>query len=212
MEKEKRVIDFYVLCNKLKDVIRTGWKNWGVSRERVESVAEHIYGTQMLALAMWSEYKYDLDIEKVMFMLAVHELEETIIGDLTLFQISKEEKDKMGHDAIKQVLSGLMCRSAAENLILEFDNRSSAEAKFAYQCDKLECDIQCRLYDEQGCVDLESQKENAVARNPEVKELIASGKSWSDMWLMFGQRRYNYDENFKAVSDYAISNKITKKD
>lgn len=25
--KEERVLNYYVLCNKLKDVIRTGWKN-----------------------------------------------------------------------------------------------------------------------------------------------------------------------------------------
>ena len=30
MGKEKNVIDFYVLCNRLKDVIRTGWKVWNV--------------------------------------------------------------------------------------------------------------------------------------------------------------------------------------
>ena len=27
MNKEERVLNYYVLCNKLKDVIRTGWKN-----------------------------------------------------------------------------------------------------------------------------------------------------------------------------------------
>ena len=39
MEKESTVIKFYVLCNKLKDIIRTGWKDWGVKRKRVESIA-----------------------------------------------------------------------------------------------------------------------------------------------------------------------------
>ena len=82
---------FYVLCTRLKKLIRTGWKDWNVKRERVESVAEHIYGVQMLALAMYSEYQYDIDIEKVLYMLAVHELEETIIGDLTFLQISSAE-------------------------------------------------------------------------------------------------------------------------
>ena len=48
----------------------------------------------MLALAMKSEYQYDIDIMKVLYMLAIHELGETIIGDLTQFQISKEEKEK----------------------------------------------------------------------------------------------------------------------
>jgi putative hydrolase of HD superfamily len=79
MEKEKRVIDYYVLCNKLKDVIRTGWKDWSVQRERLESVAEHIFGVQMLAIAMKSEYNYDVDILKVVLMIAIHELGEIII-------------------------------------------------------------------------------------------------------------------------------------
>lgn len=30
MSKESNVIDYYVLCNKLKTVIRTGWKDWNV--------------------------------------------------------------------------------------------------------------------------------------------------------------------------------------
>ena len=74
MEKEKNVINYYVLCNKLKNVIRTGWKDWNVQKERLESVAEHIFGVQMLAIAMKSEYNYDIDILKVIMMIAIHEL------------------------------------------------------------------------------------------------------------------------------------------
>jgi 5'-deoxynucleotidase YfbR-like HD superfamily hydrolase len=43
MEKEKRVINYYVICNKLKNIIRTGWKHWDVQKDRLESVAEHIF-------------------------------------------------------------------------------------------------------------------------------------------------------------------------
>lgn len=46
-------------------------------------------------------------------------------------------------------------------LILEFVDVKTKEAKFAYQCDKLECDIQSKIYDEQGCVDLMCQEGNA---------------------------------------------------
>ena len=99
--KEKNVVEFYVLCSKLKNIVRPGWKMWNVKRERVESVAEHIYGTQMLAIAMWSEYKYDLDIKKVLFMLAIHELEETKIGDMTLFDIDKQSKNVIGRKAVE---------------------------------------------------------------------------------------------------------------
>jgi len=83
MSKAENVIKYYVLCNKLKDIVRTGWKDWKVKRDRVESIAKHIYGAQMLAIAKKSEYEYDVDITKVIYMLAIHELEEAIIGDLT---------------------------------------------------------------------------------------------------------------------------------
>ena len=42
-EKIQNIIYFYVLASTLKDKIRRGWKIWHIERERVESVAEHIY-------------------------------------------------------------------------------------------------------------------------------------------------------------------------
>ena len=209
MKKVKNVIDYFVLCNKLKNVIRTGWNDWNVKRDRIESVAEHIYSVQMLALAMHSEFEYEIDIKKVIMMIAVHELEEILIGDLTCFQISREEKAKLGHASIEKVLANLASKEDIKSLILEFDERKTPEASFSYQCDKLECDLQCRIYDEENCVDVNNQPNNKAINDEDVQRLLKSGKSWSEMWLTFGQARYGYDENFKKVSDYAMNNKIT---
>ena len=210
MSKEQNVVNYYVICNRLKNIIRTGWKACNVKRERIESVAEHIFGVQMLAIAMKSEYQYDVDIMKVIFMLAIHEIGETVIGDLTQFQISKEEKEKKEHEAVHKILGGLLDGDQIEILFLEFDNHKTKEAIFAYQCDKLECDLQSKLYDEEGCVDLNEQDGNNSLNNPRVKKLLEGETSWSTMWLKFGQEVYPYDDNFKAVSNYAISNKIGK--
>ena len=66
MGKIENVIRYYLLCNTLKDIVRTGWQIWNVKKERVESIAEHIYGVQMLAIAMHSEFNYEgLDLRKV---------------------------------------------------------------------------------------------------------------------------------------------------
>lgn len=119
MKKEQKVLNYYVICNRLKDVIRTGWKDWNVKRDRIESVAEHIYSVQMLAIAMKSEYEYDIDIQKVIFMLAIHELGETVIGDLTQFQISRDEKEKIEHQAVHKILSELIDGKQIEELFLE---------------------------------------------------------------------------------------------
>ena len=208
MTREENVIKYYVLCNKLKNVIRTGWKDWKVQRDRIESVAEHIFGVQMLAIAMKSEFEYDIDIMKVIYMLAIHELGETVIGDLTQFQIDKKEKEKIEHEAVHKILASLIDGEKIEALFLEFDAHETPEAIFAYQCDKLECDIQCKLYDQEKCVDLKHQEGNNTVNDDTVKELLETGKSWSQMWLEFGQSRYPYDKNFLSVSNYVKDNNI----
>lgn len=208
MSKEENVINYYMICNKLKYVIRTGWVCWNVNRERLESVAEHIYGTQMLALAMYSEFDYDIDIMKVIFMLAIHELGECVIGDLTQFQIDKEEKEKIEHEAVHNILNNIMRGEDIENFFLEFDEHKTEESKFAYFCDKLECDIQSRIYDLEGNVDLDKQDDNLVMNDSDVKNLLEQGKSFSEMFMEFGQKKYGYDENFLSVSNYVKNNKI----
>ena len=211
MSKEETVVNYYVLCNKLKDIIRTGWKNWNVKRDRIESVAEHVFGVQMLAIAMKSEYQYDVDILKVIFMLAIHEIGESVIGDLTQFEIDNIDKEKLEHQAVHKILGGLLDSNQIESLFLEFDARNTKESIFAYQCDKLECDLQSKLYDEEGCVDLSDQSNNVAFNNKRVQELLKTDNSWSSMWLKFGQQVYPYDDNFMAVSNYALNNEINNK-
>lgn len=212
MSKEENVVKYYVTCNKLKNVIRTGWQDWNVKRDRLESVAEHIYGVQMLAIAMKLEYGYDIDLTKVILMLAIHELGETIIGDITQFQISKQEKEELEHKAVKDILKDLIDGETIEALFLEFDERKTKEAFFAYQCDKLECDLQSKLYGEEGCVDLSKQEGNKTMEHPLVKSLLDKGLSWEEMWLRFGQEVYPYDDNFRSVTNYALKNNIKIKE
>lgn len=209
MNKAKSVVDYYVLNNKLKYIIRTGWKHWGVKQERLESVAEHVYGTLSLAIAMYSQYEYNLDLKKVLYMLSVHELEEIIIGDLTNWEIDKEEKLKKGHEAIKYILKELLNNKEIEDLILEFDNRETKEAKFAYHIDKVECDLQCKLYDEENCVDIKHQENNPSFSDPKVQELLVkeNGK-WSNMWIEYDKSKHFDDKNFIDLLDYIKHNKI----
>ncbi len=183
---EKNVIEYYLLCNKLKNLLRTGWLQSNIQAERIESVAEHIYSTQMLALAMYSQYHYDINIYKVILMLAIHETEEIIIGDLTYQQIDEETKKEIGHKAINEVLANLDIKEDLINLITEFDERKTKEAKFAYECDKLECDLQCKLY---------SEKQNTL--------------DFSDHWLNNDLKRIDYDDNFKEILNYCINNEIS---
>ena len=208
--RQQQVIDYYLLCNKLKTVIRTGWLNWNVDAKRVESIAEHIYGTQMMAIAMCKAYNYDIDLLKVSLMLAVHETEEIIIGDKTLWQISKEDKEKEGHRAIHYIFKDIIPAPYLEQLILEFDARKTKEAYFAYQCDKLECDVQAKIYGDRGYVDIAHQATNKSASDPRVTKWFDQGCNFGEMWIRFGQERYGYDKNFLEVSNYALNHNLAQ--
>ncbi len=206
--KQENVINYYLLCNKLKRIIRTGWKNWHVEKERIESIAEHIYGTQMLAIAMYSEYKYDIDIYKVILMLSIHELEETIIGDITHFEMSSKEKEEIGHKAVSKICSNLLSGDQIKSIIYEFDKKESKEAKFAYYCDKLECDIQAKIYGDEETVDLNNQEDNKTYFDDNVQRLLNEEHDFGKMWVRYGQERYNYDNHFKEVSDYVLTHRL----
>ena len=183
--QEVKIIEFYSLCNRLKNLIRTGWLDVKIQQDRLESVAEHIYSTQMLAIAMYSQYHYDIDIKKVIFMLAIHEIEEIIIGDLTYKQIDEKSKLEIGHKAVLEVLKNLEIKDYLTSLIFEFDQKESKESLFAYYCDKLECDLQCKLY---------CERENNL--------MLA------EKWLNNDLNKIGYDQNFTNVLLYALNNKI----
>ena len=73
--KSDTVLRFYLLTTTLKNKIRQGSIYWNVTAKRRESIAEHVYDACMLAIAIDSEYDLNIDIKKVVEMLAIHELE-----------------------------------------------------------------------------------------------------------------------------------------
>lgn len=205
-EKLKSTMRFYLLATQLKYKIRSGWdeKHWNVSKERLESVAEHVYGTCILALSIDSEFETNLDIGKVIKMLVLHELGEVVIGDITPFDnISPEEKMEKEHAAIKEVLGDLIKKEEYFALLFEFDERKTKEAIFAYHCDKLEANIQAKVYQDMGCQNsLDNQKDNVVFKSEKVQQMIKDGaKTAFDIWYEYDKSLYN-DEKFSALLDY----------
>ena len=212
-----RFTDFMKYISKLSTIQRKGWLDWNVQVDRKESDSDHIYGTQMLALAMYfenyEEYK-DLDIKKILLMLAIHELGEAIIGDLTAKDIKKEDKQVIEHEAFKTIISNLDLADDLFNLYLEFDNKTSPEARFAKFIDKFECDLQSKVLDETAYVDIEHQEGNKFAKDDLVVSLLKKYEgdrfAWSKMWLEFGQITYGYDKQFMDVSNYAMNHNLVK--
>ena len=204
----KNAIKFYVLCNKLKDLIRKGPITWNVNRERIESVAEHIYGVQMLAISIYYQFNYKLDLNKVIYMLAIHELEEIEIGDLTFLETTREDKLINGRKATEFILEDFIGKQEILNILDEYNERKTEEAIFAYHCDKLECDIQIKLYDQEECFDLNHQTNNPIINIPSVKKVLDCENSISNAWIEFDRNKYEDDPIFIDIINWLKNNKI----
>ena len=206
-EKLKNSMRFYMLATQLKYKIRSGWdkSHWNVSKDRLESIAEHVYGTCILALSIDSEFKTNLDINKVIKMLVLHELGEVIIGDITPFDnITPEEKMKKEHEAMREVIGDLVNQEEFLSLLFEFDEKKTKEAIFAHHCDKLEADIQAKIYQDMGCQHpLNEQEDNVVFKSDKVQQMVKDGAQTAfDIWYEWDKSLYYDDEDFARLLDY----------
>ena len=206
-EKLKNSMRFYMLATQLKYKIRSGWdkSHWNVSKDRLESIAEHVYGTCILALSIDSEFKTNLDINKVIKMLVLHELGEVIIGDITPFDnITPEEKMKKEHEAMREVVGDLINQKEFLSLLFEFDEKKTKEAIFAHHCDKLEADIQAKIYQDMGCQHpLDEQEDNVVFKSDKVQQMVKDGAQTTfDIWYEWDKSLYYDDEDFARLLDY----------
>lgn len=192
------IINFYIFANKLKYKLRTGFVEIGIEKERIESVAEHIYGCLMLAIAIDSEYKLNLDMYKVLKILALHETEEILMGDLTLRStITLDEKKEIGKNCVHEVTKGLLKQSEIEELLDEFNAHQTKESIFCYRIDKIECDFQAKIYDLMGVFSIEKAKEDLPFYGKRAKEIEKKSKAASDFWIEYDKPKYETDEIFK---------------
>ena len=202
-EKIQKLLKFYLLATELKNKIRSGWIVWNVSKERLESVAEHIYGTCILAIAIDSEFNLNIDLSKVVMMLVLHEIEEIKIGDLTLFdKITDDEKRIIGKEAVTQVLKPLSKKDKYIELIEEFENMQTKESIFAKMCDKLEADIQSKIYCEQGYCDMYAENVVHLLKDERIAKMINEGaKTVADLFIENDKLKFK-EKTFEDIADF----------
>lgn len=143
-------IELYNYLFKLKRLDRFGWTKYDIKNP--ESVAEHSFGLAILALTIAP--KLNLDVNKALTIALIHDLGESIIGDIQAPEDSKQEVAKRLQEdpAISKVLSLISDDpSKLKDLWLDFEEGISPEAKFIKELDKIEMCLQALSYEqEQG--------------------------------------------------------------
>ena len=134
---QREFIDFLGLISALKTTYRHNWTDG----TRPESVADHSWRLSLMPLLIESEFP-DVDINKVIRMCIIHDLGESITGDIPCFKktVADESVEKT---AIVQLLSKLPDDISAEfsALFTEMEALETREAKLYKALDNLEAVI-----------------------------------------------------------------------
>ena len=155
MSTTKNTIDFLSICGKLKQTKRTGWTEYEEITSQVESVADHSFRIALMAFVFGLQQEEEkeekvLDVQKLVTMALVHDIAESIVGDITPHcGISKEEKNTLEVEAMRELKETLgdVAGETIETLWLEYENGSSREARVVKELDKLEMLLQASEYE-----------------------------------------------------------------
>ncbi len=139
MDKERfdQQIQFILEIDKLKSVIRQSYLLDGTRRE---NSAEHSWHIALMGLLLAEYAEQPVDLLRTMKMLLIHDIIEIDAGDTYCYDESGVMNQSSRESAAAERLFGLLPEDQMEEfreLWAEFEERSTAEAKFAATIDRL---------------------------------------------------------------------------
>ena len=178
------------ILDDLKTRIRTGWKFWRVRSKRLESVSEHCHSCLLLANMFYPIYpdRDQINLARVNQMLIWHEIGETVIDDIALIDKRRHEnKAESEHRAWRKLLSGLPYEQDVYDLLIEFDEHKTPDAKFSFYIDKFDAMKTMKHYYDLGKFHrlAWSMKHcEKIKNNEDIQKLVKEGaKDPVDIWF-----------------------------
>jgi putative hydrolase of HD superfamily len=167
-ELMKNIANFLFEAGMLKRTPRSGFQFLGTG---AESVAEHIFRTTYIGYALGRTTK-GINVDKLIKMCLFHDLPEARTGDLNYvnkkYVIADEKK------AVKDLIETLPFGNEIQELISEYQEGITEEARLAKDADQLEMILALKEY----------------------KDL---GNKYADEWLVFSMKRLQ-TENAKELA------------
>lgn len=155
----KNLLQFYIEAEKLKTVMRHSYTS---NNKRMESSADHSWMVSLIAITLFHHLTVKVDQLKVLKLVIIHDLAESITSDIPPFEISKRQEnkkllEKKAFEAITKQLDSPLKKEMQE-LFTEYEMRETVESKLAQALDKMEATIQHNIADietwDQGDLDI----------------------------------------------------------
>jgi putative hydrolase of HD superfamily len=158
----KNIANFLYEAGMLKRTPRSGFQFLGTG---AESVAEHIFRTTYIGYALGKLAK-SVDVDRMIKMCLFHDLPEARTGDLNY--VNKKYVEANEKKAVEDLAQTLPFGGEIRELVLEFIEGKTDEAKLARDADQLEMILALKEY----------------------KDL---GNTYADEWLDFSLKRLQTD-------------------
>jgi len=133
-------IDFLEFLNKtqhLKSILRHSWTD---DIERQESVAEHSWHMAVMAIALSPYLKNKIDLFRVLKLISIHDIGESITGDIPAFNGKHNGKYESERKAVEEIIKSLPSERKEEILRLweEYEQKKTRESIFVKMLDVLD--------------------------------------------------------------------------
>ncbi|MCH8537626.1 MAG: HD domain-containing protein [Alkalimonas sp.] len=136
MQDIEKILGFIVEIEKLKDVHR---KTKPVGLDRFENSAEHSWHVCLTAFMLKDFANEEIDINRVIKMLLIHDLGEIDAGDTIIYASETSENKAEEAAGVRRLLNLLPAGMVDELMALwhEFESGDTADSRFAKAIDRV---------------------------------------------------------------------------
>jgi putative hydrolase of HD superfamily len=174
-ERFRKQIEFIIEIDKIKSIFR---KTKLFDNSRYENDSEHSWHLALMAIILSEYANTPIDLVKVIKMVVIHDIVEIDTGDKIVYAKDFTKTDKEEYLAAERIF-GLLPedqKNELKNIWLEFEEKKTAESKFAFAIDRLEPIMQNYYNDGATWRDNDVKTEKIVDVNKRIND--GSSKLW----------------------------------
>ena len=145
----KKILKVFLTLQWAKELPRQGFIAMGFKRNEADSVAAHSFATAFLAYFLARQLQKEgekIDPDKVLKMGLVHDIGETIVGDVGTFVkgMAGGVFKNIEEEGVKALVKELDDGEEVINLVKEYDERKTLEARVVKAADNLDALAQAK--------------------------------------------------------------------
>ncbi|KAI1097400.1 HD domain-containing protein [Jackrogersella minutella] len=149
-------IPFFHILERLKTGKREGWRRFGITRG--ESISDHMYRMSLMTFLCPPSLAPRLDLNKCMKMCLIHDMAESIVGDITPVDgVPKPEKSRREAETMDYISKNLLGKvygglagQEIRAIWQEYEDSKTIDSLFVHDIDKMELLLQMVEYEKRA--------------------------------------------------------------